>query len=121
MGATFRNNGYPPATNGGSTTAADGVTGPWLVHLLPYVEQGNLANLFSALGNMNTNDPSSTYFTAYDALIGTGGPINLFMCPADGSSTGGLQLHGGSKTGGYASTNYAGNVMVFQPHGRGAS
>src|SRR5262249_10472597 len=41
-GPTFRNNGYPPATNGGSVTAPDGATGPWLVHLLPYVEQDNL-------------------------------------------------------------------------------
>src|SRR5881398_3784274 len=36
-GPTFRNNGYPPAISGGSTTAPDGATGPWLVHLMPYV------------------------------------------------------------------------------------
>jgi prepilin-type N-terminal cleavage/methylation domain-containing protein len=115
-GPTFRDNGYPPPTNGGSLTAADGATGSWLVHLLPYIEQGNLANQFSALGNLTTNDTSSKYFTAYDALIGTGGPIKTYLCPADSSSTGDLQLHGGSATGGYSSTNYAGNVMVFQPH-----
>src|SRR5436305_3295503 len=68
-GPTFRNNGYPPATNGGSVTAADGVTGPWLVHLLPYVEQTALANQFSALGNLSTNDASSNYFRAYDNII----------------------------------------------------
>src|SRR5215471_18286987 len=51
-GPTFRNNGYPPATNGGSVTAADGATGSWLVHLLPFVEQGNLFNQFTALGNL---------------------------------------------------------------------
>jgi len=119
-GPAFRNNGYPPAISGGSTTAPDGVTGPWLVHLLPYVEQTNLFNQFSALGNLSTNDASSTYFTAYDALIGTGGPLKVYTCPADGSSTGGLQLHGGSKTGGDASTNYVGNVMVFEPRKLGS-
>jgi len=118
-GPTFRNNGYTPPKNGGSLTAADGVTGSWMIHLLPYVEQGNLANQFNALGNLSTNDASSTYFVAYDALIGTCGPVKLYQCPADGSTTNGLQLNGGSATGGYASTSYAGNVMVFQPHGQG--
>ncbi len=118
-GATFRNNGYTPPLNGGSLTSADGATGSWLVHLLPFVEQNNLFNKFSGLGNLSTNDSSRTYFTAYDALIGTGGPLKVYTCPSDSSTTGGLQLNGGSKTGGYASTNYAGNVMVFQPHGQG--
>src|SRR5262249_36081756 len=119
-GPTFRNNGYPPAISGGSTTAPDGVTGPWLVHLMPYIEQTALANQFGALGNLNTTDTRSTYFVAYDALIGTGGSIKVYLCPADGSTTNGLQLHGGSATGGYGSTNYAGNVMVFEPRHLGS-
>src|SRR5207244_668555 len=49
-GRTFRNNGYPPETNGGSLTSADGATGPWLVHLMPFIEQDNLFKQFSALG-----------------------------------------------------------------------
>ena len=117
-GATFRNNGYPPATNGGSLTAADGATGSWLIHLLPYVEQNNLASQFSALGNLNTNDASSAYFNAYDALIST--PVKLYLCPSDSSTTNGLQLNGGSKNGGYASSNYCGNVLVFNPKGQGS-
>src|SRR5438132_9800350 len=68
-GPTFRNNGYPPATNGGSLTSPDGATGPWLLHLLPYVEQQGLFNQFSALGNLTTNDASSNYYKAYDNLI----------------------------------------------------
>jgi prepilin-type N-terminal cleavage/methylation domain-containing protein len=119
-GPTFRNNGYPPASNGGSTTAPDGATGSWLVHLLPYIEQDNLNNQFSALGNISTSDPKSTYFVAYDALIGTGGPIKAYTCPSDGSTTNGLQTHGGSATGGYASANYCGNVMVFEPRKQGS-
>jgi len=118
-GPTFRNNGYPPATNGGTTKPVDGVTGSWLIHLLPYLEQNNLMNQFAALGNVNTLDPSSTYYVAYDALIGTCGPLKVFTCPADGSTTGGLQLNGGSATGGYASANYCGNVMVFEPRKQG--
>jgi prepilin-type N-terminal cleavage/methylation domain-containing protein len=117
-GATFRNNGYPPASNGGSLTSADGATGSWLLHLLPFIEQNNLYNQFSALGNLSTPDPSSTYFTAYDALIST--PVKTYLCPSDSSTTNGLQLHGGSKNGGYASSNYCGNVMVFEPRGQGS-
>jgi prepilin-type N-terminal cleavage/methylation domain-containing protein len=49
-GPTFRNNGYPPATNGDSTTAPDGATGSWLVHLLPYVEQTSLARQQERIG-----------------------------------------------------------------------
>lgn len=112
-GPTFRNNGYPPATNGGSLTSPDGATGPWLVHLLPFVEQNNLANQFAALGNLSTNDTSSVYFNAYDNLIST--PVKVYLCPADSSTTNGLQLHGGSHNGGYASTNYCANVMVLEP------
>src|ERR1700748_575997 len=32
-GPTFRHNGYPPATNGGTTSFPDGVTGSWQIHL----------------------------------------------------------------------------------------
>jgi type II secretory pathway pseudopilin PulG len=117
-GPTFRNNGYPPPQNGGSLTSPDGATGTWLLHLLPYVEQGNLFQQFSALGNLSTNDASGAYFTAYDALIST--KVKLFICPSDGSTTNGLQLNGGSANGGYASSNYAGNVMVFEPRGPGS-
>jgi prepilin-type N-terminal cleavage/methylation domain-containing protein len=118
-GRTFRNNGYPPEISGGSLTSADGATGSWLVHLLPFVEQDNLFKQFSAAGNLTTNDPPpSPYFEAYDALIST--KVKLYMCPSDGSSTDGLQLHGGSAHGGYASTNYAGNVMVFEPRKQGS-
>src|SRR5436189_4785676 len=31
-GPTYRNNGYPPATSGGSLTSPDGATGPWLLY-----------------------------------------------------------------------------------------
>lgn len=113
-GPTFRNNDFPPATNGGSLISGDGATGTWLLHLLPYVEQGNLYSKFSALGNLSTNDASSAYFNAYDALIST--PVALFLCPSDGSNPSGQQNH---SAGSYASTNYAGNVLVFNPKGQG--
>src|SRR5947207_10027965 len=103
-GATFRNNGYPPPVSGGSLTSPDGATGTWLSHLLPYVEQQNLFNQFSALGNLNTPDPTESYFNAYDKLIGT--PVKMFLCPSDGSNPSGQQNH---SAGSYASTNYAGN------------
>jgi prepilin-type N-terminal cleavage/methylation domain-containing protein len=114
-GATFRNNGYPPAASGGSLTSPDGATGTWLLHLLPYIEQNNLYNQFSSLGNLNTIDTSTSYFVAYDALIST--PVKMFLCPSDSSNPNGYQAH---SAGNYASTNYAGNVMVFNPSGQGS-
>jgi prepilin-type N-terminal cleavage/methylation domain-containing protein len=118
----FRNNYFPPGPNAGSPTSADGATGSWLLHLLPYVEQGNLFSQFSALGNLSTPDPDlppTVYFNAYDALITT--KIKLYMCPSDGSNPGGEQLDSsGAATGGYAVSNYAGNVMVFEPRGQGS-
>ncbi|HEV8059897.1 MAG TPA: DUF1559 domain-containing protein [Gemmataceae bacterium] len=116
-GANFRGNDFPPATNGGSLTSADGATGSWLLHLLPYVEQTNLYNKFTALGNLTTIDPDppSTYFNAYDALIST--QVKLFLCPSDSSNPGNEQVH---SAGSYASSNYAGNVMVFEPRGQGS-
>src|SRR5215467_9625025 len=87
-GPTFRNNGYPPTTNGGSLTSPDGATGPWLLHLLPFIEQDNLFNQFSALGNISTNDVSTNYFKAYDNLISS--RVKLYVCPSDGSTTDGL-------------------------------
>jgi prepilin-type N-terminal cleavage/methylation domain-containing protein len=114
-GATFRNNGYPPAICGGSLTSPDGATGTWLTHLLPYVEQQNLFNQFSALGNLNTVDTSAAYFVAYDALLAS--PVKLFLCPSDSSNPSGQQNH---SSGSYASANYAGNVLVFNPRGQGS-
>jgi prepilin-type N-terminal cleavage/methylation domain-containing protein len=119
-GATFRANDFPPAKCGGSLTSPDGATGTWLLHILPFVEQGNLYNQFSALGNLNTNDnvPGRPYFNAYDAMIHS--IVKLYLCPADASNPSLEQIHsGGIVTGGYASANYAGNVMVFEPRSQG--
>ena len=108
---------FPAPFNGGSLTSADGATGSWLLHLLPYVEQGNLFAEFSALGNLTTVDPEppATYFNAYDALISA--QVKLYLCPSDSSNPAHEQVH---SAGSYGSTNYAGNVMVFQPHGQGS-
>jgi prepilin-type N-terminal cleavage/methylation domain-containing protein len=114
----FRNNYFPPQVDGGSATSPDGATGTWMTHLLPYVEQDNLYKQFSALGNLSTPDPDgpngTVYFNAYDRLIST--PVKLYLCPSDGSNPSGQQSH---SAGSYASTNYAGNVMVFNPKGQG--
>jgi len=117
-GSKFRGNDFPPATCGGSLTSPDGATGTWLLHILPFVEQGNLYNQFSALGNLSTDDtaPSRPYFNAFDALIHT--QVKLYLCPADASNTSNEQTNN-SLAGSYASANYAGNVMVFEPRGQG--
>jgi prepilin-type N-terminal cleavage/methylation domain-containing protein len=108
---------FPCQFCGGSLNPADGATGSWLLHLLPYVEQDNLYKQFSALGNLQTVDtePPATFFNAYDALITT--PVKMYLCPSDSSNPSGQQFH---SAGSYASTNYAGNVMVFEPRGQGS-
>ena len=108
---------FPAQFNGGSLTSADGATGSWLLHLLPFVEQDNLFRQCTALGNLNTVDtePPATYFNAYDALIST--KVKLFLCPADSSNPENEQTH---SAGSYASSNYAGNVMVFDPKLQGS-
>jgi prepilin-type N-terminal cleavage/methylation domain-containing protein len=117
-GPTFRNNGYPSYPpvlgNGGSSTSPDGATGTWLVHIMPFMEQNNLFNKLSALGNLSTNDASSAYFNAYDASISP--IIKNYICPSDSSNPSMVQAH---SAGNYGSTNYAGNVMVFNPAGPG--
>jgi prepilin-type N-terminal cleavage/methylation domain-containing protein len=117
-GDNFRNNYFPPATNGGSDKSVDGATGTWLLHILPFVEQGNLYNQFSALGNLTTLDPEPTpYFNAYDDLISQ--IIPVYLCPSDSSNPDHEQIHSSTRLG-YASTNYAGNVMVFEPRRQGS-
>jgi prepilin-type N-terminal cleavage/methylation domain-containing protein len=113
-GRTFRGNGYPPEISGGSLTSPDNATGTYLTHLLPFLEQQNLYNQFSALGNLNTDDtdPTRPYFNAYDALLASK-VKPLFLCPSDSSNPKGVQNH---SSGSYASTNYAGNVSVFTPY-----
>ncbi|HEV3236746.1 MAG TPA: DUF1559 domain-containing protein, partial [Gemmataceae bacterium] len=87
-GRTFRGNDFPPEISGGSLTSPDGATGTWLMHLFPFVEQQNLYNQFSALGNLTTDDtaPTRPYFNAYGAMIGgPGSQIKIFLCPSDSS------------------------------------
>jgi prepilin-type N-terminal cleavage/methylation domain-containing protein len=117
-GPTFRNNNFPSSPYtlcGGSATSPDGATGTWLVHILPFIEQNNLYNSLSALGNLNTIDTSSVYFNNYDAAISP--VIKAFVCPSDGSNPSMQQNH---SAGNYGSSSYVGNVMVFNPKGQGS-
>src|SRR5579862_5752122 len=50
----FRGNDYPALSCGGGLTSADGIQGSWLVHLLPYLEQGNLFAEFTSAAPPNT-------------------------------------------------------------------
>ena len=42
----FRGDSWPAPTGGGGRKSADGVQGSWLVHLLPFLEQGPLFQQF---------------------------------------------------------------------------
>jgi prepilin-type N-terminal cleavage/methylation domain-containing protein len=114
--ALMRGNSYPALSCGGGLTAPDGAQGSWLVHLLPYLEQGPLFAEFMQVAGLNlgTND-----FTPYDAL--TTISIKGFICPSDGSPINGaiapyISLGGTN----YALCSYAGNVCVFNPVTQGS-
>ena len=106
--ASMRGNAYPAPTCGGGTKSADGVSGTWLVHLLPYLEQNAVFALFQANASLNQATDSYAYYDTQLTTI----PMKGFLCPSDGSNSIGYMAAGGTN---YASTNYVGNVMVFDP------
>jgi len=74
--------------------------------LLPYLEQNNLYNLGVANG-------AFTWSTPVSGTTLSNSVVKPFLCPADFSSPNGYW--GGSGSGGWAVTNYAGNIGVFGP------
>jgi prepilin-type N-terminal cleavage/methylation domain-containing protein len=103
----MRGNAYPALSCGGGLKSPDGAQGSWLVHLLPYLEQNNLFQQFQNVAALNSGTDG---FAAYDALTTT--PVKAFLCPSDGSNPTNTMPEGGTA---YASSSYAGNVMVFNP------
>jgi prepilin-type N-terminal cleavage/methylation domain-containing protein len=73
--------------------------------ILPYVEQGNLYNNGQTVGFNNV--------AVYSQVVKT------FICPSDPSLSGNINTlsGGGSRPGGYASCDYAANLLVFNPKG----
>jgi prepilin-type N-terminal cleavage/methylation domain-containing protein len=94
----------PPAWNpdsGGGTFGSGKVTmgpGQGTIHfyLLPFIEQDNVYKL----ANGQSNNVAATIIKAY-------------LCPSDSSLSSNIQRYG------YASTNYAANLQVFDPRGPG--
>jgi len=76
-----------------------GVSGSLHFYLLPFVEQQNLYNM---CGNNSANMSSVV--------------VKPYICPADPTIPSNVWNHSGS----WASTDYAGNVWVFNPNGTGS-
>ena len=98
----------PPAwapDNGGGTLGSNANAnmprGTIHFYLLPYIEQDNVYR--NAGGNSSAGSASNVA-----SVI-----IKPFLCPADPSNTSNIQRYG------YASTDYAANIMVFNPRGTG--
>ena len=97
------NEKVPPAwspDSGGGTLGSNASIGPisGTAHffLLPYIEQDNVYRL---AGNSSANQASVI--------------IKTFLCPSDSSLSSNIQRYG------YASTNYAANMLVMYPKGAG--
>jgi len=92
----------PPAwtpDNGGGTlgsnaNASNPINGTIHFLLLPYIEQDNL---YRAANGRASNRPADI--------------VKTYLCPSDSSLSSNIQRYG------YASTNYAANIMVFDPRG----
>jgi prepilin-type N-terminal cleavage/methylation domain-containing protein len=79
------------------------ITGTLHFLILPYIEQNNLYELAK-------NTPT-TYHCATTGVPDT--IVNVFLCPVDAT------LNSNKQRSNYASANYAGNMMVFDPKGPG--
>jgi prepilin-type N-terminal cleavage/methylation domain-containing protein len=102
-----------PAVTGGSDVES------LFFAVLPYVEQTNLYN-FGSLGGGNSNE-NSNYLHEGSAVANQ--VVKTFLCPSDPTDSGNVssrdvENHLWSFE--WASGNYAGNVMVFDPTGPGS-
>ena len=84
--------GFPPAWGGPNSPTRMALYGTAHFYLLPYLEQDNLYRQATTGSNQ----------------IGTQ-IVRIFLCPSDSTLSNFIQRYG------YASTNYACNVMVFDP------
>src|SRR6202158_453302 len=98
----------------GNFQSPSGTTGTTFYYLLPFIEQDNVYNL--------VND--SMALDAHNNPIVGGIVIKTFLCPSDPSVVNagtyggcGVMLGLDIQRNGFASTNYAANVMVFEPRG----
>jgi len=94
----------------GTYKAPMGTYGTFFFYILPYVEQGNLYKLANG-----------------DSMNLPGQVVPLYLCPSDPSvvnanSYGGCGVMQSNtvQRNGYGSSNYAANVMVFEPRGPGS-
>jgi prepilin-type N-terminal cleavage/methylation domain-containing protein len=83
--------------------------------LLPFIEQQNVFNLGSGQANPTVSGAGFMFSESYAGSM----QIKTFQCPADGTDglhTDQSSVTGNTPTGGpYATGNYAGNVMVYDP------
>ena len=111
-----------PATGfDGGVSAADGATGTWLFHLLPYLEQLPLYEQMYLTDTVAADNPHATQNASaatQRALLGAT-VIPIFICPSDSTipmtpgptNTRTIGLQGN----GCGSTSYAANVLVMTP------
>src|SRR5438552_1380899 len=99
--------GWTPDTGGGTFgtnfRSTGNTRGTLHFLILPYVEQDNVYK-----ASFSNTPP------AYDAQRVAATIIKVYICPSDSSLNSNIQRYG------YGSTNYAANLMVFDPRGPGS-
>ncbi len=84
--------------------------------LLPFVEQQNLFALGTSGSNPTLTNDTLLYWSSFPSVGNV--IVKPYLCPADGSNPTNIDLNSQNYYGcTYATTNYAGNVMVYDPAG----
>jgi len=106
----------PPAPGRQGKWRSSGAQEANLFYLvLPFMEEGNLFNTSNQYGTIDYNYYWTSKFIDYCADVGEY-QIKKYMCPADGTNSSHMDPNGGANgIAFYATSGYAGNIMVLDP------
>ena len=81
--------------------------------LLPYIEQDGLYAQGTSASNPVLVNDNLFFWSGYTTVAPT--VVKMYVCPADSSNPSGMDPTGYFNGYNYATSNYAGNVMVYDP------
>jgi type II secretory pathway pseudopilin PulG len=81
--------------------------------LLPFMEQQPLFNLGTSTSNPTLANDNLFFWSSFSSVSNI--VVKTYVCPADASNPGSQDTSGYGGSWVYATSNYAGNVMVYDP------